>query len=389
MKIGIVGAVGSLSGYAELVRETTLGLHKLGVDIELKVLDEKLLKTSQSSLSKETLDLIKECKVKEFSPGIPIFNIGTPPQYEIDPTRFCCGVGLWEAYSLPPIWLQLMNSMNLIITYSEFNKQVFIKQGLDKSKIEIVPPAVDSTRFTPEIEPFYVSNIKSFCVLFLSQLILRKGYDRLILAAMRTFRKNDDVCIILKAPPPSNQLQIDSMMKKLEAIKKEAGPSKVPLYVNYSAIPVEKVPMAYQIVRKRVPDKIYPYLGTDEMPRGVFCLPSLGEGVGYPYLEAMSSGVLTLGTSLTGSSFLNTSNSVIIESGPPIRNIFLELEHALYRNSPMPNVDIDSISNSLLKAYNIGIQERETITKRARLDMEGYSYEKSCKAILKAIETHI
>ena len=388
MKLGVLTSMGSLSGYSELGRETTLGLHKLGVDIELKVQDEKLLKSSQSSLSKEVLDLIKECKVKEFSPGIPILSIGTPPQYEIDPTRFAIGVGLWEAYSLPPILLQLMNSMNLIITFSEFNKQVFVRQGLDKSKIEIIPPAVNSERFTTEIEPFYVSNIKPFCVLFLSQLILRKGYDRLILAAMRTFRKNDDVCLILKIPPINNDRQLNSMMKKLEAIKKEAGPSKVPLYVNYSAIPVEKIPMVYAAVKKRVPNKIYPYLNNEE-PRGIFCLPSLSEGVGIPYLEAMSSGVLTLGTSLTGSSFLNTTNSIIIESGGLVRNIDLELEHALYHNSPMPDVGIDSISNSLLKAYNISTQERDTITKRARLDMENYTYEKSCKTILNAIEKHI
>jgi len=388
LKLGVLTSMGSLSGYSELGRETTLGLHKLGVDIELKVQDEKLLKSSQSSLSKEVLDLIKECKVKEFSPGIPILSIGTPPQYEIDPTRFRCGVGLWEAYSLPPIWLQLMNSMNLIITFSEFNKQVFVRQGLDKSKIEIIPPAVNSERFTTEIEPFYVSNIKPFCVLFLSQLILRKGYDRLILAAMRTFRKNDDVCLILKIPPINNDRQLNSMMKKLEAIKKEAGPSKVPLYVNYSAIPVEKIPMVYAAVKKRVPNKIYPYLNNED-PWGIFCLPSLSEGVGIPYLEAMSSGVLTLGTNLTGSSFLNTDNSIIIESGPIVRNPSLELEHALYRNSPMPNVDIDSISNSLLKAYNMNDKERELITTQARKDAENFTYEKSCKAILKAIETHI
>jgi len=389
LKLGVLTSMGSLSGYSELGRETTLGLHKLGVDIELKVQDEKLLKSSQSSLSKEVLELIKECKVKEFSPGIPILSIGTPPQYEIDPTRFAIGVGLWEAYSLPPIWLQLMNSMNLIITFSEFNKQVFVRQGLDKSKIEIIPPAVNSERFNTEIEPFYVSNIKPFTIMYLSQMILRKGYDRLILAAMRTFRKNDDVSILLKLPPPSNQLQIDSMMKKLEAIKKEAGPSKVQLYVNYSAIPVEKVPKCYQIVRKRVPDKIYPYLSTDEMPRGIFCLPSLGEGISIALLEAMSSGVLTLSTNVTGNSFMNTSNSIIIESGPPIRNLDLELEHALYKGSPFPNVTIESISQSLNKAYSMSTQERDTITKSARLDAENYTYEKMSQAILNAIEKHM
>jgi glycosyltransferase involved in cell wall biosynthesis len=130
-------------------------------------------------------------------------------------------------------------------------------------------------------------------------------------------------------------------------------------------------------------------LGTDEMPRGVFCLPSLGEGIAYPLLEAIASGVLTLSTNITGNSFMNTSNSIIIESGPPIRNLDLELNQSLYRNSPFPNVDIDSISNSLLKAYNMNDKEREIIVNKGRVDAENFTYEKMSKAILKAIETHI
>jgi glycosyltransferase involved in cell wall biosynthesis len=377
----------SLTGYAGLSREIVSGLDKLGTDISLKILDESMLKSSTNMMTKEILDLIKRCKVKELPKNDVVLSIGTPPQYSVA-GKLKVAVGMFEAYALPPNWLQLMNKQDLILTPSTFNQQVFIKQGLSEKKIAVIPPAVDSNLFNENVEPFYVSELKYFTILFLGQLILRKGWDKLVKAVLRTFRTNDDVLLILKLPPPNSDAQETGMIERVKAIKQEAGSSKVKVYCNFSAVGIEQVPKVYAALNHRLPDKVYPYLGNSE-PRGIFCLPSLGEGCGLTYLESMASGTLTLGTNSTGSFFLNPENSIIIETGLPTRNIELELEHPLYQNMPMPTVSTISISKALTRAYNMSQEERNKITVQARKDAEGYTYDACCRVILNEIQKRI
>ena len=387
MKLSVATNMCSLTGYSELGRNIVLGLDKLGTDISLKILDENMLQSSESMLPADILDLIRRCKTKKLPEKIPVLTIGAPPQYDVRMNIFKIAVGMFEAFSLPPAWLQLMNTMNLILTPSTFNQQVFIRQGLSKDKIAVIPPAVDAERFK-DAEPFYIDAVRPFTILFLSQLILRKGWDKLLKAVLRTFRINDDVTLILKLPPPNSEAQAIGMIERLKAVKQEAGPSKVHVYYNHYPIPIEQVPKVYAALKKKLPGKIYSHLNGSE-PRGVFCLPSLGEGIGLGYLEAMASGVLTIGTNVTGSSFLNPNNSIVIKTGPPVRNLQLELESTLYRNSPFPQVDIIAISKALSRAYNMKDEERNKITGNALEDVKGYTYEKCCVQILTEIQARI
>jgi glycosyltransferase involved in cell wall biosynthesis len=383
LRLGVVCSMVGLTGYAELGRECVLGLHKLGVDIELKVLDKDLLK--YSLLPENILKFVRKHTVKNFTKGIPVFTIGPPTQYDRSSGGKQIGIALWEAYVLPTSWLLAMNSADLLITFSDFNKELFVRQGLARNKIEVVPPAVDCVKFNPSVPPLYIQAVRPFTVLFIGQMILRKGYDKLIIAALRTFKKHEDVCVILKLPPSSAR-DTTLIMEKLQFIKREAGPSKAALYFNNSAIPIEKIPMLYQIVNKKVIDKLYPYLPGSLSPAGVFCLPSLGEGIGLPYLEAMASGVLTIGTNVTGSYFLNNNNSILIQTEGVKRS---EADQSLYGNSFFPGISSSAVSEALLKAYNISSVDKQAIIKQARLDAEGFTYEKTCKAILTAIQQRI
>jgi glycosyltransferase involved in cell wall biosynthesis len=141
-------------------------------------------------------------------------------------------------------------------------------------------------------------------------------------------------------------------------------------------------------VRKPFPGKKYRFLN-GEPPRGVFALPSLGEGVSLTYLEAMASGVLTLGTNTTGSEFLNPTNSIIIETGPPVRNLALELEHTLYRGMPFPSVRVSTIGEALKRAYNMSDKERDRVTATARKQVESFTYDNCAKQIVSVIEEHL
>ncbi len=387
MKLGLRAPMCSLTGYSEVGRELTAALEKEGVEIFLQLLDSVIYEASKPALPQHVIDMIDRL-TGTMPADIPMLTIGTPPQYNVDHSGMKIGIGLFEAFSVPKPWLINMNRMDLILTLSGFNKEVFVRHGLPRQKVEIIPPAVDSTRFHPDVRPFYVGVTHPFTILFVGQLILRKGWDKLLVAALSTFRDHDDVCVIVKVPPVRSKSEHAQVTKRLRETKQEAGSSKVPIYCNNLPVPVEHIPRVYQIPRKRLADRRYPNMN-GEPPKGIFALPSLGEGIGLPYLEAQASGLLTLGTRVTGQEFLNPTNAVIVNTGPPVRNIALELEHTLYRGAPFPSVTVDAVADALQRAYNMSPTDRAKIEQTARTQVQQFSYANCAKKVLSLIEARL
>lgn len=387
MQLGIRAPMCSLTGYAEFGRGTVAALERIGVEVFLELLDAAMYETSKPTLPQSVIDMIDRL-MKPIPSNIPMLTIGTPTQYDVNHRGMKIGIGLFEAFGVPKPWLTEMNRMDLILTLSEFNREVFARHGLPRRKVEVIPPAVDSARFHPDVRPFYVGPTHDFTILFVGQLILRKGWDKLLLAALRTFRTHDDVCVLVKVPPVRNKSEHAQVVERLRDTKREAGGSKVPIYCNDLPVPVEQVPRVYQIPRKRLPDHRYPYLN-GEPPKGIFALPSLGEGVGLPYLEAQASGLLVLGTRATGQEFLNPSNAVIVDTGPPVRNIPLELESTLYRGAPFPSVTVDAVSDALQRAYSMLSIDRVRIEETARAQARRLSHTNCAKRVLSFIEERL
>ena len=387
MRLGVRAPVCSLTGYAEFGREVISSLERQGAELFVEPLDSNLLESSKQTLPLGIIDLLERTH-KPIPNNVPILTVGTPPEFDTEHGTLKVGIGLFEAFSVPQPWLIQMGRMDLILTLSEFNREVFVRHGISRDKIALIPPAIDCKRFHSNVVPFYVGVVRPFTILFVGQLILRKGWDKLLIAALRTFRTHDDVCIILKLPPPQFKGARNVIVKRLREVKKEAGGSKVHVYGNDSAIPVEKVPRVYQIARKIVPRRIYRFLNGSPL-KGVFALPSLGEGIGLPYLEAWASGLLVLGTRSTGQAFLNPENSIIVESGPPVRDLRVELESTLYRGAPFPSVSVGAVSDALLRAYNLSDYDREKIEQRAKAEAQTLTYDKCTHKILEAIESRL
>jgi len=377
----------SLTGYAEFSREIVTALERQGVEIHLQLLDHAMYGSSKPSLPQSVVDLIERLE-RPIPNNVPVFTIGTPPQYDTRLGTLKIGIGLFEAFSVPRPWLTDMNRMDLILTLSEFNREVFARHGLSRRKIEVIPPAIDASRFHPDVRPFYVEVARPFTILFVGQLILRKGWDKLLLAALTTFRSHEDVCMILKVPPVQSRGEHGTVVERLREVKRQAGGTKVRVYCNDLPVPVEQVPRVYQVARKRLSGRRYQFLN-GEPPRGIFALPSLGEGIGLPYLEAQASGLLTLGTRSTGQEFLNPSNAVIVDTGPPVRDIQLELESTLYRGAPFPSVTVGAVAEALQRAYNMSPEERSRIEKTARTQARQLTYNKCARRILSVIEARL
>jgi glycosyltransferase involved in cell wall biosynthesis len=136
-------------------------------------------------------------------------------------------------------------------------------------------------------------------------------------------------------------------------------------------------------------------LGDEEL-RGLytmadcFVLPSRGEGVGLPYVEAMSSGIPCIATNWGGQvDFINDSNGYLLNSalvGATSENGLAPNFHDLF-NSTMKwaEPDIQHLQKLMRHAY----ENREEVLARGRVareDMLQMTWEKAGEALIFAIE---
>lgn len=371
MQVGVRAPIFSATGYAELSRNVVKSFLELGVDVVLDPIDVR----GETPLSEKEHQLfLSLCSPLE--PTMPVFNIGVPPSFDFYNGKPRVGFTLTEGLRLPPDWAPLLNCMDKVVTVSSFGRQVFIASGVLPEKLCTVSPVV-SPKFHPEVTPLYCESIRPFVVLFVGQLIFRKGWDKLLLGAIRAFSKVDDVCILLKVSPTRSR---DKILKELEPYRSMKG--KLPILVHTGVLALDDIPKLYQVPRKLLSGRLYRYIPQGRV-RGVFALPSLGEGIGLPYLEAMASGLLTLGTSVTGhADFISPETAIVIPAKAPRRHLEIETQLALYRFEPFYDVAEEDVAEALWRAYTMKETEREQITLTALKMARSYTFERMAEELL-------
>ncbi|HDJ96490.1 MAG TPA: glycosyltransferase family 1 protein, partial [Candidatus Aenigmarchaeota archaeon] len=146
--------------------------------------------------------------------------------------------------------LQVRHDFDKFIFFSSFMRDSAVRIGIPKERTEVIKPGVNWKKFkVGKKEPF---------VLFVGNLIKRKGLDYLIEAAKRL---NNVEFLIVGRGPERNRLE------------KIATPNVK--FLGY--VPTETLIDLYSRAL-------------------VFCLPSIGEGFGIVLLEAMASGCAIVST---------------------------------------------------------------------------------------------
>jgi glycosyltransferase involved in cell wall biosynthesis len=118
---------------------------------------------------------------------------------------------------------------------TQFHATVFAAGGVEKSKLVVVPEAVDTRFFTPDAEPLSYPVVTGFegeqLYVFLSifKWEERKGWKFLLEAFLREFRKEDKVVlwILTNAYHTDNDFQekIDEYVPRLKASHSTTMPS--------------------------------------------------------------------------------------------------------------------------------------------------------------------
>lgn len=224
-------------------------------------------------------------------------------------------------------WHEELELADRIILNSEWSRECLFKEGVPDEKMEIVPLVYgDQATGKREQETggnsdaiqnseFKIQNSRPLRVLFLGQVILRKGIGRL-LDAMRML-KHDPIELILAGP-----CEIDP-----------SAWADLPNVNWVGAVPRSEVGALYQ-------------------QADVFILPTLSDGYAITQLEALSRGLPVIASSHCGAAVVHGKNGWILADLEPetIRDFLLEVRHTMHALKAVkaPEFEIDDLAAALL-----------------------------------------
>ena len=288
---------------------------------------------------------------------------------------------VFETTRIPRRWVRPLNQTDAVCVPSLQNKRALLSSGI-KVPIFIVPHGVNARFFKPEKKklPSKKGNRK-FTFISIFGFQHRKNPEALLKAYWQEFSAADHVRLIIKTngyAPYENQ----------RWIKKRIQAYKARLNLRKSTAPV-------QIIARHLNAKS---LRNIYAKGHAFVLPTRGEGVGLPFLEAMASGVPVIATGWGGHmDFLNKHNSFLVQYQlrPPVSSMNRKSSisrpfRRLFAEKGMlwAEADIGSLRRQVRKAYeNPRLCMRKG--RRARSDALKLSWNRAGLSLKKAIEMTI
>jgi len=270
MDLHIRGPIFSCSGYAR-IRHLIIELHRLGVNIQLtpfNIIDR---------VHFDHIDLLKSLK-KPRSAKISL-SVGIPFQFQ---KQDCYNIGytMFEASSIPKLWVACCNDMDEIWVPTSSNKTTFEMCGVTVP-IHVIPYGVDHNIFYPMKKKH-----SKFIFLAIGTYIDRKGWDVLFSAFTTAYNNNPKVQLICKFDTSNHySLSETKVLKDVENI-----------IVIDEKINDEDIIELYRTAN-------------------CFVLPTRGEAFCLPALEAITCGIPVIITENSGyGDFLNNKNSWFIKS---------------------------------------------------------------------------
>jgi glycosyltransferase involved in cell wall biosynthesis len=206
----------------------------------------------------------------------------------------------FETDRIPEYWLPHLEKYDEIWVTSRHNLVTFRRSGVAPEKLRAVASCVDTERYTPEGAHLELPPQLNGRFVFLSVFdwAYRKGWDVLLKAYCQEFGPADGVGLLLKLtrshlhPMPLIAAQANSL---LESIGTSLG-GRPDIVLSDEILNADAIAALYRSVN-------------------AFVMPSRGEGWGRPYMEAMASGISTIGTRATGNlDFMNDTNSFLIDT---------------------------------------------------------------------------
>lgn len=271
------------SGYAKATREYVLALHAHGVDVKLEPIAQPL---PQVDLMPEHRAVLQHLIAKAKTRYHKVHIIHHPPDIWKRKLSRSIGFTYWETSKVPERWVQLSHQMHAVFLPSSHNLDIFRQSGI-RVPLFHIRPCVHPSAYNSVSEQTlpYLNQLPPFRFLSVFSWIPRKGYDLLLRAFWEEFAAGDNVALVIKTAGMNPA--------ELENWKRSFGISHptAPVYVDQQTRSEAEMDALYRGCQ-------------------AFVLPSRGEGVGYPYLEAAIRGLPVIATGWGGHmDFLNDQNS--------------------------------------------------------------------------------
>jgi glycosyltransferase involved in cell wall biosynthesis len=108
-------------------------------------------------------------------------------------------VRTWDFGPLPAAWVAKINRHYAQYwAHTEWIAGLAREAGVDPERIRVVPHGIDPTVFRPDGARYPLATEKTFRLLFVGGVSVRKGSDLLLEAFRQAFTAQDDVCLVLK-----------------------------------------------------------------------------------------------------------------------------------------------------------------------------------------------
>ncbi len=284
------------SGYADEARNLLLGLDRLGVAVRAAPI---VWSQRTTELPRDDAASLARLRQTPLSPAYVHVQHIFPPHFRPDPAAVATvGRTMFETDRLPADWVAKCNEMDEVWVPSEFNLETFARSGVDRRKLHKVPGAIDARRFRGDVRPLALEGRRGFAFLSVFDWSLRKGWDALVRAYVEEFVANEDVCLYLKVYSSYGQTD-RQLLDRIRTYTREAlgrEPEEMPKIVLLGGVFSEE-----RMLRL--------YRSVD-----AYVMPSRGEGWGRPFMEAMASGLPTIGTGWSGNTeFMTPENSYLVE----------------------------------------------------------------------------
>jgi len=176
----------------------------------------------------------------------------------------------WEYGAIPREWAAHLRKVDQIWAYSTYIQRMYLEAGATPSKVKLLPLGIDPQRFRPGVPPLALATDKKYKFLFVGGTIQRKGPDLLLKAYLESFRRTDDVCLVIKDFGGKSVYAEQTLEAEIRAAQADPNSPEI-LYLDQELTP-EQIPSLYAACDCLV----HPYRG---------------EGFGLPVLEAMACGL--------------------------------------------------------------------------------------------------
>ncbi len=233
--------------------------------------------------------------------GIVVFHNPAAGLTRVPDADYSIVRSMFETDRIPPDWVAACNRMDEVWVPSQFNVETFAASGVERSKLVVIPGAVDSEFFDPARHTVYpLPNRARFNFLSIFEWSSRKGWDVLLAAYLREFSADDDVCLWLRT----------YLFSKPDGDPTEAILQRIQEFTASLGLDGKNLPRI-ELIAEQVPSDQLPglYLACD-----CYVAPSRGEGWGRPQHEAMLMERPVIATNWSANTeFMTPDNSYLLD----------------------------------------------------------------------------